>query len=63
MMNKIHIDSIQDPSAIKTANIVGPGQHEMDFSWILPKDSLRNKTGPQFSFTRSTKIEADHFEK
>ena len=45
-MKKMHIDVIQDPSVSKTINIVGPGQHEMEFGWSLPKDSLRNKTGP-----------------
>ena len=45
-MQKIHIDMIQDPSAKKTANNPGPGEHELNFGWSLPKDTLLNKTGP-----------------
>ena len=38
-MQKIHIDAILDPSAIKKVNNPGPGQHALAFDWVRPKDS------------------------
>ena len=63
MMQKMHIDSILDPSVKKAVNNVGPGQHELAYAWITPKDSLLNKTSPQFSFSKSTTVKGDHFER
>jgi len=62
-MKKLHIDAILDPSATKVANNPGPGQHELCFNWIQPKDSLLNKTSPQFSFAKSTEDKSGHFGK
>ena len=62
-MKKIHIDAILDTSATKVANNPGPGQHELSYNWVQPRDSQLNKTSPQFSFTRSTTVKDDHFER
>ena len=62
-MKKIHVDSILDPSARRVTANPGPGEHELAFEWATPKDSLLNKTSPQFSFAKSTTIKADHFER
>ena len=45
-MQKIHIDSIIDPSTKVTANNAGPGDHELNYEWNLPKDTLLHKNGP-----------------
>lgn len=45
-MQRVYIDEIIDPSAIKQVNSVGPGEHELSFEWSVPKDSLLNKTSP-----------------
>ena len=55
-MQKMHVDAILDSSAIKAANNPGPGQHELNFKWSLPGNTLRNKTSPQFSFSKSTTL-------
>ena len=57
------VDEILDPSAAKDVNNVGPGQHELAFEWIVPRDSALNKTSPQFSFSRSTTVNKDHLGK
>lgn len=62
-MQKIHVDSILDTKALKTVNNPGPGEHNLDYNWSLPKDTLGHKTGPQFSFSKSTTLQRDHFEK
>ena len=45
-MQKLHVDSILDTKAIKQVNNPGPGEHELEFGWTVPKDTLLNKTGP-----------------
>ena len=62
-MQKMHVDAILDPKAERVVNNPGPGEHELEFGWTVPKDSLLNKTSPQFSFSKSTTVKADHFER
>ena len=45
-MQKIHVDNILDPKAVKTVNNPGPGEHNLEYDWTLPKNTLINKTGP-----------------
>lgn len=62
-MKRLYIDEILDPSAVKAVNNPGPGQHDLSYQWCEPKDSLLNKTSPQFSFAKSTTGKGDHFER
>ena len=62
-MKKIHVDSILDNKALKTVNNPGPGDHNLEYTWTLPKNTLGHKTGPQFSFSKSTTVKRDHFER
>ena len=63
MMQKNFVDSILDTKALKTVNNPGPGEHELHYDWKLPSNTVKNKTGPQFSFSKSTMLHKDHFEK
>ena len=59
-MIKLHIDDIIDPALKKRINNPGPGQHELEKKWILPQDTLLEKSTPQYSFGK-TSPKNDHF--
>lgn len=60
-MQKIYVDSILEKKAVKEISNVGPGAHDLSTSWVMPKDTLRDKTTPQYSFPRATAPGKDFF--
>ena len=61
-MQKLHIDAIYDRGFRKEVDSnPGPGQHNLDKKWIVPEDTSKSKTTPQYSFSKAPKGDMNHF--
>ena len=61
-MQKLHIDAIISKN-IRGDSIAspGPGSHNVNYEWQVPRDESPSKTSPQYTFSKSRKDSQEHF--